>query len=89
MPQIILSVLTDSEVEKKAQEFLESLGLDVERAINIFFEQTAQQKKFPFTIPPGSKVVKIPREKMFGYLRGQYKISDDFDKPLDDFKDYM
>ena len=29
------------------------------------------------------------RESMFGYLRGEYKISDDFDAPLEDFMEYM
>jgi len=32
---------------------------------------------------------KNPRAAMFGYLRGKYKIADDFDAPLDDFKEYM
>jgi hypothetical protein len=26
---------------------------------------------------------------VFGCLKGQIKISDDFDEPLEDFKDYM
>jgi hypothetical protein len=26
---------------------------------------------------------------MFGYLRGEYKMADDFDEPLDEFKEYM
>jgi len=29
------------------------------------------------------------RESMFGYLRGEYKIANDFDAPLEDFKEYM
>ncbi|MCL2055397.1 MAG: DUF2281 domain-containing protein [Oscillospiraceae bacterium] len=29
------------------------------------------------------------RRAMFGCLRGKYKMSDDFDAPLDDFKEYM
>ena len=29
------------------------------------------------------------RELMFGCLRGEYKIADDFDAPLEDFEEYM
>ena len=29
------------------------------------------------------------RELMFGCLRGEYKIANDFDAPLEDFKEYM
>ena len=29
------------------------------------------------------------RESMFGCLRGEYKIANDFDAPLEDFKEYM
>ncbi len=29
------------------------------------------------------------KKRLFGSARGLIKISDDFDEPLDDFKDYM
>ncbi len=33
---------------------------------------------------------KKPLEKrQFGYAKGFFKMSDDFDEPLEDFKDYM
>jgi len=36
-----------------------------------------------------SKIEKKSRESMFGYLRGEYTIANDFDAPLEDFKEYM
>ena len=36
-----------------------------------------------------SKMGNKSRESMFGYLRGEYKIADDFDAPLEDFREYM
>ena len=36
-----------------------------------------------------SKSVKKTRESMFGYLRGEYTIANDFDAPLEDFREYM
>jgi antitoxin (DNA-binding transcriptional repressor) of toxin-antitoxin stability system len=41
---------------------------------------------------PIAKIVGISNKKkkrQFGSARGLIKISDDFDAPLDDFKDYM
>jgi hypothetical protein len=55
----------------------------------------------PVSIPQGTKVVVVadaiveeaavqPEKKpVFGCLKGQIWMSDDFDEPLDDFKDYM
>ena len=36
-----------------------------------------------------NKIAKKSREAMFGYLRGEYKIADDFDAPLEDFEEYL
>jgi len=32
---------------------------------------------------------KMSREEVFGCARGQFNIPDDFDEPLEDFKEYM
>ena len=29
------------------------------------------------------------KERVYGYAKGFFKIADDFDEPLEDFKDYM
>jgi hypothetical protein len=30
-----------------------------------------------------------PKERVFGSAKGKYQLADDFDAPLEDFKDYM
>jgi hypothetical protein len=35
------------------------------------------------------KVTKMSREAVFGCMRGQFRMTDDFDAPLADFKWYM
>ena len=30
-----------------------------------------------------------PQERVFGCSKGKYQMADDFDAPLEDFKDYM
>jgi len=32
---------------------------------------------------------KMSRKEMFGCMRGRFKMADDFDAPLEDFKEYM
>jgi prevent-host-death family protein len=34
-------------------------------------------------------LAKTKKERKFGAAKGLIKMSDDFDQPLDDFKDYM
>ena len=36
--------------------------------------------------PAGTETKKVP---VFGCAKGQFKIAEDFDAPLEDFKDYM
>jgi antitoxin component of RelBE/YafQ-DinJ toxin-antitoxin module len=68
-------------------------------AINIFLRQTVRQNDLPFVVTarpsdlrgkPAEGVAEETnkRDAMFGCLRGKYTISDDFDAPLEDFKEY-
>jgi hypothetical protein len=50
----------------------------------------------PREVPPGKTILaftpveaKPKKERTFGCAKGQFKIADDFDAPLEDFKDYM
>ena len=54
----------------------------------------------PREVPTGSVVLTFtpkevpatdgqPKERLFGCAKGKYHMADDFDAPLDDFKDYM
>ncbi|MCP5176991.1 MAG: type II toxin-antitoxin system RelB/DinJ family antitoxin [Moraxellaceae bacterium] len=89
-----INIRTDSDIKAQAQAIFASLGLDMTTAVNLFLRQTVRQKDLPFVLStlPQNKPVQTQvasREQMFGLLRDQYKMSADFDAPLDDFKDYM
>ena len=50
----------------------------------------------PLEIPTGPVILTFTpakpeplKERIFGCAKGQFKIADDFDAPLEDFKDYM
>ena len=84
-----INIRADSEIKSKAQEIFASLGLDMTTAINLFLRQTVRQNDLPFILTTNVKPVKKSRDEMFGCLRGEYKIADDFNAPLDEFKEYM
>jgi len=41
------------------------------------------------TFTPKTAVQEQKKEREFGCAKGQFWMADDFDAPLDDFKDYM
>ena len=89
MPMTNINIRADSEIKSKAQEIFSSLGLDMTTAINLFLRQTVRQNDLPFTLTAHPVKPKKTRAEMFGSLRGRYKMADDFDAPLEDFKEYM
>jgi DNA-damage-inducible protein J len=89
MPTTNINVRADSEIKSKAQKIFSSLGLDMSTAINMFLRQTVRQNDIPFILTTNVKPDKKSRDEMFGCLRGEYKIADDFNAPLEDFKEYM
>jgi DNA-damage-inducible protein J len=89
MPMTNINIRADSDIKSKAQEIFSSLGLDMSTAINLFLRQTVRQNDIPFVLSTAAKSNKNPRDAMFGCLRGEYKIAEDFNAPLDDFKEYM
>ena len=73
------------------------VNVDIIKAGNCLHELIAQSiggKEVVIT-RGGQPVVKLlpltgqKRKRCFGSARGLIKISDDFDEPLEDFKDYM
>jgi DNA-damage-inducible protein J len=84
-----INIRSDVETKSKAQEIFASLGLDMSTAINMFLRQTVRQNDLPFVLTTNVKNSKKTMAETFGCLRGEYKIADDFDAPLEDFKEYM
>lgn len=58
---------------------LSSLPPDLKAEVSDFVDFLLSKKK---------KALKAKKPK-FGYAEGQFKMSPDFDEPLDDFKEYM
>ena len=80
-----INIRVDSDIKTQAQDILASLGLDMTTAINIFLRQAIRQHGIPFAIST-DPVKKTPKP---GCMKGKIWIADDFDAPLEDFREYM
>jgi DNA-damage-inducible protein J len=85
MPATNINIRVDSQIKNAAQEVFSSLGLDMTTAINIFLRQSILKNGIPFPL-----VAKTTRNTpKLGGWEGKIWMADDFDAPLDDFKEYM
>ncbi len=67
---------------------------EAQNKLSEILDQVAGGEEILITREDGSSFKIIPTEKQkphpkFGSAKGKIKIFDDFDAPLDDFKDYM
>ena len=87
-----IQVRVDKNTKVAVDSLFASLGLDTSTAVKIFLMASLEHGGLPFAVERcEQKTVKktTARAAMFGCLRGQYKMSKDFDAPLEDFKEYM
>ena len=91
MATTTISIQTDNKTKRQAQQIFEALGLDMATAIDIFLRQTVRQREMPFplTMQPQKERQAPRRPLQYDCLKGQIWTADDFDAPLDDFKEYM
>jgi len=88
-----INVRTDAELKTQAQKIYESIGFDLSTAVNLFLKQTVRANNLPFVVGvscacPPEKATQN-RVSRRGVWKGKYSLPDDFDAPLDDFKEYM
>jgi len=88
-----INVRTDAELKAEAQRIFESICLDLSTAVNLFLKQTVKANNLPFIV---GTTYTFPLEKATnkrisrrGVWKGKYSLPEDFDAPLDDFKEYM
>ena len=79
-----INIRTDSVLKAKAQSVLADLGLDMSTAINIFLNQVVYKHAIPFEISKAN----IKQAKLGGW-EGKIVMSDDFNEPMHEFKEYM
>lgn len=62
---------------------LETLPSDLKEEAKRFIDELIKNNTYP------SDNTDKRKDRVFGSLKGKIQLSDDFDAPLDDFKDYM
>jgi addiction module RelB/DinJ family antitoxin len=87
---IQVSTRIDEATKKEFDRICNGMGISSSNALSIFIKSVINNNGIPFILTaPKSKASKMSRNDMFGCMRGQFKMADDFDAPLDDFKEYM
>ena len=89
MAAITININTDSELEAKAKSVFTDLGLDMSTAINIYLKQVVYKEAIPFEISKPKILKKIPLSELRGKWKGKVWMSDDFNAPLEEMKEYM
>jgi len=79
-----INIRTDNETKAEAQKIFDELGLDMSTAVNIFLKKVVKTKSIPFKISNKSR--KTPK---LGGWEGKIFMSDDFNEPMEEFKEYM
>ena len=65
---------------------LETLPSELKEEAKNFIEKLIEKSKDRIK---GSEQKEKPQKRVFGALKGKIHLSEDFDAPLDEFKDYM
>ncbi|MCL2441802.1 MAG: DUF2281 domain-containing protein [Treponema sp.] len=67
----------------------QTIDIPADRRITLPHEVPEGRANIIIQFPIQETTIEKPKERVFGCSRGKYRMSDDFDAPLDDFKDYM
>ena len=91
---IQISTRIDEATKLQFDKICERIGISTSNALSMFIKGVINHNGIPFNVvaPPEAepkKIPKMPREAVFGCMRGQFRMADDFDAPLEDFKEYM
>ena len=82
---IQVSTRIDESTKRQFDAVCESIGISPSNALSMFIKSVINYNGIPFQAikPPGKKTPK------FGSWKGDFWMSEDFNEPLDDFKEYM
>ena len=82
----LLQVRIDDELKNAADNVFSGMGLDMSTAVRMFLTAAVETRGLPLNVKYRAGV--RPAFK-YGSMSGKIWMSDDFDEPIDDFKEYM
>jgi addiction module RelB/DinJ family antitoxin len=84
-----VSTRVDAATKQRFDHICDIIGVSPSNALSMFIKSVINYNGIPFAAAPPEKMPAMPREAVFGCMRGQFTMADDFNAPLDDFKEYM
>ena len=100
----LVSARVDKATKQQFKTMCESAGITQSVALGMIVKNFMNNSMPIHILAPPTKMIvkdfftdtqnntagkKMTRAEMFGCMRGQIEMSDDFDEPLDDFREYM
>ena len=83
-----VSTRIDEATKRNFDMICENIGVSPSNAISMFIKGVINYNGIPFMITASyEKRPKMTMGETLGCMRGQFKMADDFDAPLDDFKE--
>ena len=91
MPDTNLNIKIDSELKDKAQSVFDAMGIDMSAAVSMLLNKVLLHNIHLHEMGHMSTQAneKKDRRAAFGCLKGKIIVPDDFNEPLDDFREYM
>jgi addiction module RelB/DinJ family antitoxin len=84
-----ISASVDENTKQRFDRVCEDFGVTPSNAISMFITNAVLLDSIPFSEEVPVKKAKRTREEMFDCARGKFNIPDDFNEPLEDFREYM
>jgi addiction module RelB/DinJ family antitoxin len=85
LAQTSINIRIDENVKSQAEILFSELGLSTSAAFNIFVRQAIREQAIPFQV---TRMTTHGKPRLGGW-EGRVTVSDDFNEPLDDFKEYQ
>ena len=87
---IQVSTRIDEATKQQFDRICNVIGITPSNALSIFIRGVINYNGIPFVLTaPPDKTKKMTIEDMFDCMKGQIIMSEDFNAPLEDFKEYM
>ena len=91
-----VQIQIDDKTKTAADSLFKGYGLNLEDALKTFISTAVKQKTIPFFIEElvqtdENELMKIKQRRLSvkSSLKGKMRMSDDFDEPLEEMKEYM
>jgi hypothetical protein len=85
-----VTISLDNDLVAQASVVFKEMGVDINTALNNFLEKLVKKEIGASEIENmEARNKKIPFSELYGKYEGKIWMSDDFDEPMEEMKDYM